>query len=95
MPSIVDGEACYPLTPEEFARYQRIFVHEFGTSIVAGCCGTTPEMFREAIPLIGYDRPTPRLSQPQENRPYEANVASLYTSVRSNRTRRSSWSVSA
>ena len=81
MPSIVDGEACYPLTAEEFTRYQRIFVHEFGTSIVAGCCGTTPEMFAKAIPAIGYDRPLPRLALPQANRPYEANVASLYTAA--------------
>ncbi len=75
LPEVIDGRACYTLTPAEFARYHSIFVNEFGTSIVAGCCGTTPEMFAEAIRLIGRPRPRPRPTT------YEPAVASLYTSV--------------
>jgi 5-methyltetrahydrofolate--homocysteine methyltransferase len=75
LPEVVDGRACYTLSPAEFARYQQIFVHEFGTSIVAGCCGTTPAMFAEAIRVIGRPRPNERPAR------YEPAVASLYTSV--------------
>ncbi len=75
LPEVVDGQACYNLSPEEFARYQRIFVEEFGTTIVAGCCGTTPAMFEAAISAIGRQKPKPRPTE------YEAAVSSLYTSV--------------
>ncbi|MGE5597460.1 MAG: homocysteine S-methyltransferase family protein, partial [Hyphomicrobiales bacterium] len=56
LPELVNGEACYPLSPEEFARYQKIFVEEFGTNIAGGCCGTTPAHFEAARAAIG-DRP--------------------------------------
>ena len=75
LPEVVDGQACYNLSPEEFARYQKIFVEEFGTTIVAGCCGTTPAMFEAAIKAIGRPKPKPRPTE------YEAAVSSLYTSV--------------
>ncbi|MCZ2111102.1 MAG: methionine synthase [Dehalococcoidia bacterium] len=89
LPELVDGEACYPLAPEEFARFQQIFVDEFGTNIAAGCCGTTPAHFEAAIAAIGRrapkERPSAsafhsgdaRLATPH----YEANASSLYTSV--------------
>jgi len=75
LPEVIDGRACYTLSPEEFARYQKIFVEEFGTSIVAGCCGTTPAMFAEAIRVIGRPRPKERPTR------YEPAAASLYTAV--------------
>ena len=75
LPEIRDGETCYPLTPEAFARYQRIFVEELGTSIAAGCCGTTPEHFEAAIAAVGRPQPKPR---PET---LEAACSSLYTSV--------------
>ena len=75
LPEIRDGETCYPLSPEEFARYQRIFVEELGTSIAAGCCGTTPEHFAAAIAAVGRPRPKAR---PET---LEAACSSLYTSV--------------
>ena len=75
LPEIRDGETYYPLTPEAFARYQRIFVEELGTSIAAGCCGTTPEHFEAAIAEVGRPRPKER---PQT---IEAACSSLYTSV--------------
>ncbi len=75
LPEIRDGETHYPLTPEAFARYQRIFVEELGTSIAAGCCGTTPEHFEAAIAEVGRPRPKAR---PEA---IEAACSSLYTSV--------------
>ena len=75
LPEVIEGQACYPLTPEEFARYQRIFVEEFGTNIAAGCCGTTPAHFEAAIAAIGRRPPKPRRPK------FEPACASLYTSV--------------
>ncbi len=75
LPEIVDGEACYRLSPEEFARYQRVFVEEFGTGIVGGCCGTRPADFEAAIAAIGRRRPKSRATE------YEPACASIYTSV--------------
>lgn len=75
LPELVNGEACYQLTPEEFARYQKIFVDEFGTNIAAGCCGTTPAHFEAAIELIG--RKAPKARTPE----WEPGSSSLYTSV--------------
>lgn len=80
LPELVDGEACYRLTPAEFARYQKIFVDEFGTSIAGGCCGTTPAMFEAAIAAIGRRAPKARPAA-QPGYAFEPAVASLYTSV--------------
>jgi len=85
LPEVVDGQACYTLTPEQFAKHQRTFVSEFGTNIVAGCCGTTPEMFATAIAAIGRPAPQFRPARAEflrgEPSPYEANVSSVYQSV--------------
>ncbi|MCK6565427.1 MAG: methionine synthase [Dehalococcoidia bacterium] len=75
LPEIVDGEACYRLSPEEFAHYQRIFVEEFGTSIVGGCCGTRPADFEAAIASIGRRPPRARATA------FEPACSSIYTSV--------------
>jgi 5-methyltetrahydrofolate--homocysteine methyltransferase len=75
LPEVVDGQACYLLAPEEFARYQKIFVEEFGTNIAAGCCGTRPEHFEAAIAAIGRPAPKPRAPL------YEPACSSIYTSV--------------
>jgi 5-methyltetrahydrofolate--homocysteine methyltransferase len=75
LPELVDGEACYRLSPAEFGHYQQIFVREFGTNIAGGCCGTTPPMFETAIAVVGRQAPKARQAE------YEAAVASIYTSV--------------
>ncbi|HXU22388.1 MAG TPA: homocysteine S-methyltransferase family protein, partial [Tepidiformaceae bacterium] len=86
LPELVNGEACYRLSPEEFARFQQIFVDEFGTNIAAGCCGTTPAHFEAAIAAIGHRAPKQRAAAaaffkaPDAPVP-PAAVASLYTSV--------------
>ena len=43
LPSVVDGQMHYDLTPEDLAEHLHRFVTEFGVSAVGGCCGTTPE----------------------------------------------------
>ena len=72
LPELRDGRPFYPLTPDELVRHQRVFVEEFGTSIVGGCCGTTPE-FTAAL-RAAFDGATPK-----ERRPVpEPACASLY-----------------
>ena len=75
LPRNVDGRTVYDLTPEEFARFHRKFVEEFGTSAAGGCCGTTPEHIRalaDAVEgLVPSERP----------RTFEPQVASLYHAV--------------
>ena len=66
-----------PRSPPTSSRAtRRSSSHEFGTSIVAGCCGTTPEHVRGRH--RGHRPPRHRKPRPAA---YEANVASLYTSV--------------
>lgn len=75
IPELRGGETCYPLTPEKFAEFHRIFVDEFGINIAAGCCGTTPAHFEALIAAAGRRPPKPRTPQ------FEHAVSSLYTSV--------------
>lgn len=46
LPLNVNGQALYPLQPEEMARDLREMVTQFGVDIVGGCCGTTPSTLR-------------------------------------------------
>ena len=46
LPQNVDGQAVYPLQPDEFAREMADFVERFSLNAVGGCCGTTPEHIR-------------------------------------------------
>ncbi len=36
------GEACYPMTPTDFARHMKVLI-QAGAGLVGGCCGTGPE----------------------------------------------------
>jgi methionine synthase I (cobalamin-dependent) len=42
LPLVVDGQARYTTTPDEFASYIPGLI-EAGASFVGGCCGTAPE----------------------------------------------------
>ncbi len=42
MPELIEGEAVYVMTPEEFAQAGRKLV-EAGAALIGGCCGTTKE----------------------------------------------------
>ncbi len=42
LPEVVNGQTCYPLSPDAYADQMYRFVTELGVSIVGGCCGTSP-----------------------------------------------------
>jgi 5-methyltetrahydrofolate--homocysteine methyltransferase len=75
LPQLGPNGAWYPLTPEELASSLASFVTEFGTGLVGGCCGTTPEHIRLVAERVAGLKAAPR-------RPVsEPAVASLYASV--------------
>jgi 5-methyltetrahydrofolate--homocysteine methyltransferase len=53
LPLNVNGQAVYPLQPDQMAHDLREMVTEFGVDIVGGCCGTTPEHLTELVRAIG------------------------------------------
>ncbi|HEV2888518.1 MAG TPA: dihydropteroate synthase, partial [Jatrophihabitans sp.] len=75
LPQLGPNGAWYPLTPEELASSLASFVTEFGTGLVGGCCGTTPEHIRLVAERVAGMKAAPR--QPVS----EPAVASLYASV--------------
>ena len=75
IPNLVDGETCYPLTPEQLAAAHRDFVTSFGVQLVGGCCGTTPEHLRQVVEAV-------RDLQPAQRSPaFEPSTTSLYAPV--------------
>ena len=75
LPSVVEGQMHYDLTPDALAEHLSRFVTEYGVQVVGGCCGTTPEHLARVIeavrPLAAAKRsPTP-----------EHAVASIYSPV--------------
>jgi 5-methyltetrahydrofolate--homocysteine methyltransferase len=53
MPVNVDGQARYPMGPEEMASRLSAFVADFGANVVGGCCGTTPEHIEALTEAVG------------------------------------------
>jgi 5-methyltetrahydrofolate--homocysteine methyltransferase len=75
LPSVVDGQMHYDLTPEQLAQHHARFVNEYGIGVVGGCCGTTPEHLRAVVEACrGL---TPAARHPQ----WEPGVASIYSHV--------------
>ena len=52
LPILGPQGASYPLTPKELAAALSVFVHEYGVSLVGGCCGTTPEHLKEVVDAL-------------------------------------------
>jgi len=75
LPELGPHGAVYPLSPEAMAGALAQFVEEFGTTLVGGCCGSTPEHVRQVVAAVR-DR-TPAVRRPRR----EASAASLYQSV--------------
>ena len=71
LPLNVNGQAVYPLDPEEMARDLREMVEQFGIGVVGGCCGTTPEHLTALVREIGR-RPT--VSRPARPLPLVASM---------------------
>jgi 5-methyltetrahydrofolate--homocysteine methyltransferase len=75
LPSIVDGQTHYDLTPAELAEFHSRFISELGVSVVGGCCGTTPEHLRQVVEKCGPLTPLARtpVSEP--------GATSIYSTV--------------
>ncbi len=75
LPSVVDGQMHYDLTPEQLADHHARFISEYGVNVVGGCCGTTPAHLAAVVDAC-------RALTPAERRPTpEPGVASIYSHV--------------
>ncbi len=68
-----EGKTCYKLSPQDMADAMEPFVHEWGASIVGGCCGTSPahikalsERFKGVVPIKRQVDERVYVSGPQE-----------------------------
>ncbi len=75
LPSVVDGEMHYDLTPDQLATYHARFVSELGVQVIGGCCGTTPEHLKAVIDRCADLTPAPR------DPVHEPGAASIYSHV--------------
>ena len=53
IPITVDGQAHFPLKPDDFAKAMMRFIDDHGVNIVGGCCGTTPAHLKALVDAIG------------------------------------------
>jgi 5-methyltetrahydrofolate--homocysteine methyltransferase len=75
MPSVVDGEMHYDLTPDQLAEHHARFVTELGVGVIGGCCGTTPEHLRAVVDAV-------RDLEPAHRSPaVDPGLASIYSHV--------------
>jgi 5-methyltetrahydrofolate--homocysteine methyltransferase len=65
LPENVDGQAVYPLQPDEFSRVMADYVERFGLNVVGGCCGTTPAHIKALAQRVGARKPSTRTCRPQ------------------------------
>jgi 5-methyltetrahydrofolate--homocysteine methyltransferase len=75
LPSVVDGQMHYDLSPEDLAEHLHRFVTEFGVSAIGGCCGTTPAHLAAVVARCASAVPAPRTPV------HEPAAASIYTAV--------------
>ena len=75
LPSVVDGEMHYDLTPDQLAEHHARFITDLGVSVIGGCCGTTPEHLAAVVERCRDLTPAPR--QPT----HEDGATSIYSFV--------------
>ena len=75
LPSVVDGQTHYDLTPTQLAEFHRRHVAELGVSVIGGCCGCTPEHLRAVVEAVQDLRPAARTCR------FEPSVSSIYSPV--------------
>ncbi len=75
LPSVVDGQMHYDLTPDGLAEHLYRFVTEFGVTAIGGCCGTTPAHLAAVVERCAGAVPATRTPV------IEPAAASIYTSV--------------
>jgi len=76
LPVMVDGQTCFPLTPESFTDTLLKFIEQYGVNIVGGCCGTQPEHLQMLCDAVGDRAPVQRKVIPMP-----AGCTSLYSPV--------------
>ena len=75
MPSVVEGEMVYDLTPEQLVEHQSRFITDLGVRVVGGCCGTGPEHIRALAEVV-------KDLTPAERSPaHEPGATSIYSHV--------------
>ncbi len=73
LPSVVEGQMHYDLTPDQLAEFQSRFVRDFGVQVVGGCCGTTVEHIRALVDAVKDITPAPRSVE------HEDGATSIYS----------------
>ncbi len=63
LPSIVNGETVFNISPEDFSYYGKIFV-ENGVRVIGGCCGTTNEHIKYLVDTVSNIKPKPIQNKP-------------------------------
>jgi 5-methyltetrahydrofolate--homocysteine methyltransferase len=91
LPELTADGARYPLTPDELAEALDRFAREYGTVLVGGCCGTTPEHIRAVTERLRGVRssgraPTsePGVSSIYHHTPFAQDVSVLMVGERTN-----------
>ncbi|MCC6330217.1 MAG: methionine synthase [Acidobacteria bacterium] len=72
LPEVKDGKQHYDETPESFAAQVEHFAKDYGTNVVGGCCGTTPEFLKLVVERVG------RISPKQRNAKLAPSASSIY-----------------
>jgi 5-methyltetrahydrofolate--homocysteine methyltransferase len=75
LPSVVEGQMHYDLTPDALAEHLSRFITEYGVQVVGGCCGTTPAHLERVIEAVRPLTAAKRAPSP------EHAVASIYSPV--------------
>ncbi len=91
MPSIVEGEMHYGLTPDALADHHERLITELGVSVIGGCCGTTPEHLAAVIDRCAGLEPAARAPRHQPGAssiygfvPFEQDTSFLIIGERTN-----------
>ena len=73
LPSVVEGQMHYDLTPTQLADFQSRFVREFGVRVVGGCCGTTVDHIAALVDAVKDITPGERTVE------HEVGATSIYS----------------
>jgi 5-methyltetrahydrofolate--homocysteine methyltransferase len=91
LPSVINGQMCYNLSPKELANYHKYFIENLGVNVVGGCCGTTPEHLSEVVKSVKNLVPKKRDIEPHDGlcslysfTPYKQEASFLVVGERTN-----------
>ncbi|WP_232664149.1 methionine synthase [Pseudonocardia sp. TRM90224] len=91
LPVLGPNGAEYPLDPDGLAEALKVFVRDYGMSLIGGCCGSTPahitaitEAVRDLPPRTRTPRPEPGLSSLYASVPFRQDTSVLMIGERTN-----------